>query len=168
MLLLVEGQRAIFGQKLRFHEVAAFKIAAQASAANQPAVPEADFITLLRVPAVADEYGGVSTPAGPNEGLAANEATGGEMPTLVAKALQLTPITKGGDNLNFEFSEGPDETSHKETVEIEARLKPTAERLRAKIDTKLAQAEGVSSRTRKSIAEILKQTVPDPAEVGLI
>ncbi len=167
MLLLVEGQRAIFGQKLRFHELAAFKSAAQFASENQPAIPEADFVTLLQVPAVGEEYGGVSTPAAPDVGLAANEATGGEMPTLVAKALPLVSIRKLGNNSNFGFTEGADDTT-KEAEMIEARLRPTAERLRASIDTKLTQSNGVSSRTRLSIAEILKQTVPDPAEVGLV
>lgn len=168
MLLLIEGQRAIFGQKLRFHELAAFRSAVQYAADNQPIVPEADFVPLLQVPAVGEEYGGVSTPAGPDKGMAANEAAGGEIPTVVSKVLQLAPITKGGDNLNFEFTEVPADGIDKDTAKIEARLRSTAERLRATIDAKLIRAEGVSSRSRQSIAEILKQTVPDPAEVGLV
>jgi type IV secretion system protein VirD4 len=167
MLLLVEGQRAIFGQKLRFHELAAFKSAAQFAAENQPVVPEADFVSLSRVPAVAEEYGSVSTPPGEENARVADGAAGGKTPIVVAKTLQLAPITKGGHNLNFGSTEGPGDTADKEAEMIEARLKTSAERLRATIDTKLAQPGGVSLRTRLSIAEILKQTVPDPAEVGI-
>jgi type IV secretion system protein VirD4 len=48
MLLLVEGQRAIFGQKLRFHEVAEFKTAARYAADNKPTVPDADLVSSCR------------------------------------------------------------------------------------------------------------------------
>ena len=166
MLLLVEGQRAIFGQKIRFHELAAFKAAAQFAAENQPAIPEADFVSLLQVPAVGEEYGGVSTSAEEENGR--NEAAGGNTPTVVAKAMHLAPITKVGNKLDSGFTEGLGDTTDKEAAKIEARLKPTAKRLRATIDAKLTKAEGVSSRSRQSIAEILKQTVPDPADVGLV
>ncbi|TXR49507.1 type IV secretory system conjugative DNA transfer family protein [Phyllobacterium endophyticum] len=166
MLLLVEGQRAICGQKIRFHELAAFKAAAQFAAENQPAIPEADFVTLLQVPALSEEYGGVSPSAEEKNGR--NEAAGGNAPTVVAKAMQLAPIRKGGNKLDSGFTEGLGDATDKEAAKIEARLKPTAERLRATIDAKLTKAEGVSSQSRQSIAEILKQTVPDPAEVGLV
>jgi type IV secretion system protein VirD4 len=168
MVLLVEGQRAIFGQKLRFHELAAFKDAAQFAAENPPAVAEADFVTLLQVPAVVDGYGGGSTPAREENGPSADEAVGEETPAVVAKALQLLPIRKGVTKLNFGFTERLSNANNEDTTKIEARLKPTAERLRATIDAKLTQAEGVSSRSRLSITEILKQTVPDPAEIGLV
>lgn len=167
MLLLVEGQRAIFGHKLRFHELTAFKTAAHFAAENQPTVPDADFVTLLQVPAVGEQYGEASTPAEAEKGRTAAEAAGGETPTVVAKALQLAPIKRESNDLNSGFNEGSGDASGQEVAMVEKRLKPTAERLRATIDTKLSLGGGVSPRSRLSITEILKQTVPDPAEVGL-
>ncbi|RCW80130.1 type IV secretory system conjugative DNA transfer family protein [Phyllobacterium bourgognense] len=166
MLLLVEGQRAIFGQKLRFHDLAAFESAARFAAENEPAIPEADFVIPLQVPAVDKEYGGVSPSTEEENGR--NEAASGNAPTVVAKAMQLAPIAKGGNKLDSGFTEGLGDAADKEATKIGARLKPTAERLRATIDAKLTKAEGVSPRSRQSIAEILKQTVPDPADVGLV
>ncbi|MBB3236989.1 type IV secretory system conjugative DNA transfer family protein [Phyllobacterium endophyticum] len=166
MLLLVEGQRAIFGQKLRFHELAAFKAAAQFASENQPTVPDADFVALSKVPVVGEGYEGNLTPVGEEKGRAADQAAGEETPVIVAKALQWAPSTKSV-KLNFELTEGPSDATDKETAKIEARLKTTAERLLATIDAKLKHTAGLSSRSRLSIAEILKQTVPDPADVGL-
>jgi type IV secretion system protein VirD4 len=50
---------------------------------------------------------------------------------------------------------------------MEAKLKPTAERLRDAISTKLDRETEMSAGSRLSIAEVLKQTVPDPVEIGL-
>ncbi|MGR9202154.1 type IV secretory system conjugative DNA transfer family protein [Rhizobium leguminosarum] len=169
MLLLVEGQRAIFGQKLRFHELAAFRSAAQYAAENQPTVPDADLVSQLQVPAVAENYGDVPTPPDEDLGPAPSATNDTKIPVVVAKALQLAPNWKGRNNPKFVFTQGPAASPNDEAAKmIETRLKPTAEQLRATIDAKLTQPKGVSARSRQSIAEILKQTVPDPAEVGLV
>jgi type IV secretion system protein VirD4 len=167
MVLLIEGQRPIFGQKLRFHELAAFKDAAQFAAENPPAVAEAEFVTLLQVPAVVDGYGGGSTTAREENGPSADEAVGEETPTVVARALQSAPSAKSVSSLSSEFTRKPRGVTDTEAAETEARLKPTAERLRATIDSKLQETGRLSSRSRLSVTEILKQTVPDPAELGL-
>lgn len=169
MLLLVEGQRAIFGQKLRFHEVAEFKTAAQYAAENQPTVPDAELVSLLQVPAVAEKYGDPPTAPDEDIGPAPGEAADTEIPVVVAKALQLASNRKGRNDPEFVLAQGRAASPSDEgVVKIEARLKPTAEQLRATIDAKLRQPEGVSARSRQSIAEILKHTVPDPAEIGLV
>jgi type IV secretion system protein VirD4 len=107
-------------------------------------------------------------PSAENRGPAPGLAPDTEIPVVVAKALQLAPSTKDGNNPDFGFTQGPAGAKDGAAEKIEARLKPTAERLRATIDAKLTRSEGVSPRSRQSIAEILKQTVPDPAEVGLV
>ncbi|NTB87668.1 type IV secretory system conjugative DNA transfer family protein [Agrobacterium tumefaciens] len=169
MLLLVEGQRAIFGQKLRFHEVAEFKTAAQYAAENQPTVPDAELVSLLQVPAVAETGGDVSPPSGGEHAQAPGDAADTEIPVVVAKALKLAPNKKGGINPGSGFTQGPPASPNNEAVEkIESKLVPTALRLREAVDKKLMQHGGVSARSRRSVAEILKQTVPDPAEVGFV
>ncbi|KQS71591.1 conjugal transfer protein TraG [Rhizobium sp. Leaf371] len=167
MLLLVEGQKAIFGQKLRFHELAAFKTAAHFAAENQPAVPDADFVTLLPVPAIDEQYGGRSTSANEEQVQTVDRAPSESTPAVVAKALQLAPIRKGVNKFNNKLFERTGDTTEVEAAKLESRLKPTAERLRTAIDAKLTQTGSVSSRSRRSITEILKQTVPDPAELGI-
>ena len=167
MLLLVEGQRAIFGQKLRFHELATFKRAAQYAADNQPAVPDAEFLGLSQVPAIDAEYGGGSTKTESEIDRVVGETASVRMPTVVAKALRLPPVAKGGNNTYLGITGRQVDAREAKADKIEARLKNTAERLQAAVDAKLAQAPAGSSRSRLSITEILKQTVPDPAEVGL-
>jgi type IV secretion system protein VirD4 len=51
-------------------------------------------------------------------------------------------------------------------AETETRLKSTAERLCEAVAIRIAEGPGMSARSRLSIAEVLKQTVPDPVEIG--
>lgn len=62
---------------------------------------------------------------------------------------------------------GEKEAQFDRIAETETRLKPTAERLREAVAMKIAEGTGMSARSRLSIAEVLKQTVPDPVEIGL-
>lgn len=165
MVLLVEGQRPIFGRKLRFHEHALFNAAAQFAKENQPAVPEADFITVLQVPAVGEAYAGVSPAARADQGENSHEATDAKEPIAVASALRLARATTRPNTQGSAVTNEPDEVTDRAIATIAARLKPTAEHLRETIDAKLTQA--FSARSRISIQEILNQTVPDPAGVGL-
>ncbi len=165
MVLLIEGQRPIFGRKLRFHEHALFNAAAQFAKEHQPAVPDADFITVLQVPAVGKAYAGVSPTVRADQGGSTLEATDANEPIVVANALRLERATTRPNTLGSAVTNEPDEISDPAIARIAARLKPTAEHLREKIDAKLEQA--FSARTRISIQEVLKQTVPDPAGVGL-
>jgi type IV secretion system protein VirD4 len=167
MVLLVEGQRAIFGKKLRFYDVAELNTASQYAAENQPTVPDADLISLLQVPALAENYGGGSTLAKEVEGRVPDEVDIGATPMIVAKALRSAPQAKDPESLVFAQSDLRNEASDDEGERIASRLKSTAEALRGTIDAKLKTAGFASPRSRQSIAEILKQTIPDPADVGL-
>jgi type IV secretion system protein VirD4 len=167
MLLLVEGQRAIFGQKLQFHEEAEFKAAVQYAAENQPTVPDAEPVSLLQVPAVAETYGGVAPPSVGDNTKALADETGTNDQVVVAKALQVAPSKNHRDNPALVVARRPAASPDDEAIEkVEARLLTTAEQVRATIDSKLTQGSRRSVQSRRSIAEILKQTVPDPANIG--
>ncbi len=56
MILLIEGQRPIFGEKLRFFQTQPFKSAEAFSQANIPRVPEVDYLSPKPVPATTPEY----------------------------------------------------------------------------------------------------------------
>jgi type IV secretion system protein VirD4 len=168
MILLVEGQRPIFGSKLKYHEVAPFKMAARLSVEYQPVVPEADFVPSLPVPVTEDEYGG-SPRAGVADVAPVVSATSfDDVPLLIARGLPVSrearkiPHKKGNA-----ATEGGKEAADGRIVGIEARLKPTAEHLRETVEAKIAQEPSISARGRIGIAEVLKQTVPDPVEIGL-
>lgn len=165
MILLIESQRPIFGSKLRFHEVAPFKMAARLSIEHQPLVPDADFVPSLPVPATEAVYGGASraVESAVTQGIATISRE--DVPLMVARGLSARHVphrkgivTTGG---------GTEATDHR-IVGIEARLKPTAERLRGVVEAKVAHDPSISARSRLSIAEVLKQTVPDPVEIGLV
>lgn len=165
MILLIESQRPIFGSKLRFHEVAPFKLAARLSVEHQPLVPDADFVPSLPVPATEAEYGGASRAVEPAVGQDIATISRDDVPLMVARGLSASHVphrkgivTTGGDT----------EAADHRIFGIEARLKPTAERLRGVVEARIAQKPSISARSRLSIAEVLKQTVPDPVEIGLV
>lgn len=167
MILLVEGQRPIFGSKLKYHAVAPFKMAARLSVEYQPVVPEADFVPSLPVPATEAEYGGAPRAGDADVTPSAATISHEEVPLMIARGLSASdeagkdPYRKG-----IATTEGRTEAAR--IVEIEARLKPTAERLREMVEAKIAQEPSISARGRLSIAEVLKQTVPDAVEIGLV
>jgi type IV secretion system protein VirD4 len=162
MILLVEGQRPILARKLRYHQLAAFNAAALFSSAHPPAVPDADFIALLNVPATGEAYGTGAALAGLEQDRAADAAAEVEMPLVIAKSLQVASAARGVSNPVYTVTDDADDTTDPEAERLVARLKPTAERLRQTIDAKLRQ--NVSAQSRASIAEILRQTIPEPAE----
>ena len=51
--------------------------------------------------------------------------------------------------------------------EVEAKLKPSAERLLKAVNEKV-EAYGASPRKRKSYLDIFNATVPDPEDIGLM
>ncbi|OWK25054.1 hypothetical protein AJ87_15045 [Rhizobium yanglingense] len=56
MILLIEGQRPIFGEKLRFFKTQPFRSAEAFSQANIPQVPEVEYLPAKPVPATTSEY----------------------------------------------------------------------------------------------------------------
>ncbi|WP_307949514.1 type IV secretory system conjugative DNA transfer family protein, partial [Sinorhizobium medicae] len=63
MILLIEGQRPIFGEKLRFFQTQPFKSAEAFSQANIPQVPEVDYLSPKPVPATTPEYASGGDPS---------------------------------------------------------------------------------------------------------
>ncbi|PZM15720.1 type IV secretory system conjugative DNA transfer family protein [Rhizobium tubonense] len=167
IILLVEGQRPIFGKRLRYHQVAHLNQAARASRENQPVVPDADFVTLLRVPALDESYGGVLQPKETEE---LPDPTGhrlAEVPLAVARTLPPGRGTNAAARDRFAAEPSPAEVKDERVAAIEARLKPSADRLVEIIHSKCDKDGSLSMRSRPSIAEVLKQTIPDPADFGL-
>ncbi|CAN7608325.1 type IV secretory system conjugative DNA transfer family protein [Pararhizobium sp. LjRoot235] len=167
MILLVEGQRPIFGSKLRYHAVAPFKMAARLSVEYQPVVPEADFVPSLPVPATEAEYGGAPRAGDADVTPSAATINHEDVPLMIARGLSASDEA-GKDPYRKGIATTGGRTEAARIVEIEARLKPTAERLREMVEAKIAQEPSISARGRLSIAEVLKQTVPDAVEIGLV
>lgn len=163
-ILLVEGQRPIFAGKLRFHEIVSLAKAADFALANQPDVPDADFITMLPVPAVDGPTGTGGHPSGKAGQTVSTPTISGNEPADAALSFPL------------ERSRKDEELSHPVQLDapvlearikmIEGRMRPTAMRLRDLINDKLLK-EGVAGGSRPSVADILRVTVPDPADIGL-
>lgn len=63
MVLLVEGQRPIFGDKLRFFETQPFKSAEAFSQTHIPDVPPIEYLPIQPVPALTDYYAQAGHPA---------------------------------------------------------------------------------------------------------
>jgi type IV secretion system protein VirD4 len=91
MVLLIEGQRPIFGEKLRFFTTQPFKAAETFSQANAPAVPVVEFLPSMPVPAMTPQYGGgdVAPDAKPNTDI----GTPVEQPAAAAASPALAPAT---------------------------------------------------------------------------
>ncbi len=156
LILLVEGQRPIFANKLRYHENSALKTAADQSVKYQPKVPEADFVIPLPVPALEDKYG-LSNADESDGSLPPTSVSGHRAPQLIARSLPIARQATGGVGT---------EIADDRLAQIESRLRPTAEQLRTVL-AKMAHGSALAAPGRLSIAEVLKQTVPDPAEIGL-
>ncbi|WP_341487127.1 type IV secretory system conjugative DNA transfer family protein [Pararhizobium sp. A13] len=169
MILLVEGQRPIFAGKLRYHEVGPFKMAAQVSLENKPVVPETEFVPSLPVPATEAEYGGSPRSIGTDVTPITTATSADIVPLMIARSLPVSSRVRKfpGSDGNAAAEGGREEAALYRSTGVEAQLKPTAERLREVVESTLAQAPGLSARDRRSIAEILNQTVPDPVEIGL-
>ncbi|PTE06580.1 type IV secretory system conjugative DNA transfer family protein [Mesorhizobium helmanticense] len=102
MILLVEGQRPIFGDKLRFFETQPFKSAEAFSQAHTPDVPPIEYLPVQPVPALTDNR--ADQPAedvgAPTTGMAGFEkrksspVNGAEAMPTIAAAVKPAPATK--------------------------------------------------------------------------
>ncbi|PTE06198.1 hypothetical protein C9427_33135 [Mesorhizobium helmanticense] len=197
MVLLVEGQRPIFGDKLRFFETQPFKSAEAFSQTHMPDVPLIEYLPVQRVPALTDDY----TRAGqPEEDVGApiTEMANFErrmsspaevMPTVAATA-KVAPTTNepaprtvnrkaslpkpkrakaasSGGSGN-KAEATPDVTAIDARIKVaEESLKPSAERLKETVSQKVEGLGQESPTKRRNYLEIFATTVPDPVELGL-
>lgn len=185
MILLIEGQRPIYGDKLRFFNTQPFKSAEAYSQSHVPDVPTIEYLPHRPVPALTSEYA--------QDGQRAAEQTisplpyspqPDEKPRPKASITASPSIPESGDgnqentrtvNLNVKLpSTGIDKKSaippgniDDRIEEVEAKLKPSAERLLKAVNEKV-DASDTSPRKRKSYLDIFNATVPDPEDLGLM
>ncbi len=189
MILLIEGQRPIFGDKLRFFRTQPFKSAEAFSQANIPQVPDVEYLPAKPVPATTPEY-----------------AKGGEpsdeisSPALVTEAKQLAASPAGSALVSHEpaaeeTSAAPtNRTVNKNALRskpkattktggagaspsldamaarikaIEEGLKPKAAQLKEAVEAKVEKLGDKSPAKRRNYMDIFSTTLPDPIEFGL-
>lgn len=181
MILLVEGQRPIFGDKLRFFRTQPFKEAEAYSQTRIPTAPTVDYLPPKPVPA--------TTPAYANAGQELTEeaeaiklateakADGLQAPTQKETPKEPAPSTSPARVVNPsalaskkvsagdtpEPARAPVPAPEKRTTpvsenDIEKAHNDRVSRLREVVER---EAEGKSPRKRKSLEELFAATVPD-------
>lgn len=172
-ILLVEGQRPIFQTKLRYHLSEPFKSAAKYAAEHPVDVPETDFVVTLPVPALAmgdnqpsnlDAKGG-EAPAPPD--METNTEKAETAAKKVARSIRTRPRSSAVKKANSALTSSEGASAGDRRVQVEQKLVPTGNRLKAAIAASLSTASDMPLPRRKNIQEILAQTIPDPAEIGL-
>lgn len=183
MVLLVEGQRPIFGDKLRFFKTQPFKSAETFSQAHRPDVPIVEYLQPLPVPATTESYlSGVpdDTDAPPPQS-ARPEAPAPATDTATEPALppatpdepearpkrevrQTVPLGRG---LKGALALPPKPSRPRVDLDAmiaaaAAKLEPAEEKLRQVIEEKQANDPSPTPRKRKHYLDILSATVPDP------
>ncbi|RVE87081.1 type IV secretory system conjugative DNA transfer family protein [Sinorhizobium meliloti] len=190
MILLIEGQRPIFGEKLRFFQTQPFKSAEAFSQANIPQVPEVDYLAPKPVPATTPEYakGGdpsaeIPSPAPAKEEKPLTAAAAQANPvkaepaadekaaapakrTVSKKALRPKPKANAANTGGAEASASLDAMEARIKA-IEEGLKPKAAQLKEVVGTKAEKLGAKSPTKRRNIMDIFSATVPDPVEVGV-
>lgn len=182
MILLVEGQRPIFGEKLRFFKTQPFKEAEAYSQTHIPTVPTVDYLLPKPVPATTPAYANAGQEQ-TEEAEAVKPATEAKADALEAPAQKETPKEQQASTPPPRVVNPSALTSKKAsaggTVEPakaaaparEKRAMPISEdeiekahndrvsRLKEVVDR---EAEGKSPRKRKTLEELFAATVPDP------
>ncbi|MDW9500562.1 type IV secretion system DNA-binding domain-containing protein [Sinorhizobium meliloti] len=190
MILLIEGQRPIFGEKLRFFQTQPFKSAEAFSQANIPQVPEVDYLSPKPVPATTPEYanGGdpsveIPSPAPvtgekPLTAAAAEaapvkaETAAAETPeapakrTVNKKALRSKPRETPANTGGAEASTSLDAMEARIRA-VEEGLKPKVAQLKEVVERKAEKLGENSPTKRRNIMDIFSATVPDPVEPGV-
>jgi len=159
MILLVEGQRPIYGDKLRFFNTQPFKTAEAYSQSHVPVVPMIEYLPNRPVPALTDKY--------------SNEADATNSPSIPeaddrkkANSRTINRIVKLPSTGIDTKSKTPSADIDGRIEEVEARLKPSAERLLEAVNEKV-EATGASPPKRKSYLDVFNATVPDPEVIEL-
>ncbi|MGK9338491.1 type IV secretory system conjugative DNA transfer family protein [Sinorhizobium meliloti] len=190
MILLIEGQRPIFAEKLRFFQTQPFKSAEAISQANIPQVPEVDYLSPKPAPATTPEYakGGDPSVETPSPALEKEEkpvAAAAAQPAAVKKepaaddklstpakrsvnkkALRPKPKATSANPGGAEASASLDAMEARINA-IEEGLKPKAAQLKDVVEMKAEKLGDKSPTKRRNIMDIFSSTVPDPVEVGV-
>lgn len=190
LILLIEGQRPIFGEKLRFFQTQPFKSAEAFSQANIPQVPEVDYLAPKPVPATTPEYakGGdpsveIPSPAPAKEEKPLTAAAAQATPvkaepaadekaatpakrTVNKKALRPKPKATAANACGAEASASLDAMEARIKA-IEEGLEPKAAQLKEVVEMKAEKLGDKSPTKRRNVLDIFSSTVPDPVEVGV-
>lgn len=185
MILLIEGQRPIFGEKLRFFQTQPFKSAEAFSQAHIPHVPDVEYLAPQPVPATTPDY---ANGRDPSADMAPPPPAMEQKPaTAVAPVEQDRPVDAKAEapakrtvNKNALRPKAKAEAAVTDAeapahlVAMEARikaiedgLKPRAIQLKAAVETKVEKLGERSPITRRNFMDIFDATVPDPVEVGV-
>jgi type IV secretion system protein VirD4 len=190
MVLLIEGQRPIYGDKLRFFETQPFKAAEAFSQAHVPEVPSVEYLPVKPVPALTEEYAGNSKPTveivqdlepAKAQATASAAAPVDEHPesdpgrpassstrVVNRKAIDARKKpTKSNSGAGAETSKRDVAAIEERIKTVEESLKPSAERLKATVAQKVEKLGERSPTKRKNYLDIFSATVPDPVDVGL-
>ncbi|EHK79360.1 TRAG family protein [Sinorhizobium meliloti CCNWSX0020] len=190
MILLIEGQRPIFGEKLRFFQTQPFKSAEAFSQANIPQVPAVDYLSPKPVPATTPEYakGGdpsveIPSPAPVTEERPLTAAAAEAVPVKAEPAAAETPEAPAKRTVNKKAlrpkpkataanTGGAEASASLDAMEarikaIEEGLKPKAAQLKEVVETKAEKLGEKSPTKRRNIMDIFSATVPDPVEAGV-
>lgn len=170
MILLVEGQHPIFGGKLRYHTTQPFKTAADYARQQRVDLPDLDFEATMPVPALSPGYDLPSSSGNESQPTENDLPQAVEAPTYpkwVARSVEKMPAKAGRPKSKAPADTAPGFAVDDLFTRIEERILPTAAKLKSAVAASLAQSPDMVPRQRKTIQEILSQTVPDPAEIGL-
>ncbi|WP_105404738.1 type IV secretory system conjugative DNA transfer family protein [Neorhizobium sp. T7_12] len=159
LVLLVEGQRPIFANKVRYHATEPFRSASKAAQSLSVVVPDCEFVAVSTVPAV--EAFHKNTAADVEEGPKPVKRQdpvlpASQPPRKVARVVGAMPKPKtktgGSGSLADDLSS--------------ERVVATARRLKSVV-AEVAAVPDLPTHQRQSIQDILARTIPDPAELGL-
>ncbi|WP_192247987.1 type IV secretory system conjugative DNA transfer family protein [Mesorhizobium caraganae] len=173
MILIAQGQKPIYGDKLRFFETEPFKSAVAHSQANIPDVPPIEYLPELPVPATTEAYAQKTTAQGfdtarttPSDTHSAASSSDAEASTRLGnqgRALQepvarYAPTNSGALGDTLKVATGLSGTQ--EQFAVQARSEGARNEHGAAISDRIRQAESrlkpTAEKLRKTIAEQLE------------
>jgi type IV secretion system protein VirD4 len=197
MILIVQGQKPIFGNKLRFFETQPFKSAVSYSYANVPDVPPIEYVPERPVPATTEAYAGEiasgdeeaaptrigdvqaaslkEPPLGRRVGIALKpQGRPRTLPsdkvyadTAAVAPRRVSTGTAGSSSPHARNERNTASTISERVKRAEERLKPTAEKLKHIVAKKVGATASASPQRRRSYLEIFDATIPDPLDIGV-
>lgn len=194
MILLVEGQRPIFGEKLRFFETQPFKSAEAFSQAHTPEVPQIEYLPVKPVPATTPEYARAGqaseetafpvtvaavlkpvTPPVTAPAIVPEQKSDEQASSTAAtshRTVNTTALRSNSKPAKKAFGGGAEGSKDVAVIEnkikaVEDGLKPSAERLKESVAQKIEKVGDKSPTKRRNYLDIFSATVPDPLDLGL-
>ncbi|MGE0282087.1 MAG: type IV secretory system conjugative DNA transfer family protein [Rhizobiaceae bacterium] len=171
LILIVQGQKPIYGDKLRFFETEPFKSAVSWSQANIPDVPTIEYLPYQPVPATTEAYTTTAASELPDPISAVRSPSRDRDSRLMQTSATEPPNIQGTGSASQPADTSGGAANKLPIVDrmqqAEGRLRPTAEKLKRLITDKVGGEASGNARQRKSYLEIFEATVPDPFDLGL-